>query len=152
MPDRIDIEPASATEQQNMPDNWQPVSKLYKLVAYVGNKVATHTVFSQPFLLTIHCDAANIPAGDEAFMSYYETATGWVGINSTYNAQTGDVSANVNHFTLFAGMLKNGTKQPSLSGWWAANRWWIIITTVIVVAGLWLVWSFVLYRIRKKKS
>jgi hypothetical protein len=152
MPDRIDIEPASATEQQNMPDNWQPVSKLYKLVAYVGNKVATHTVFSQPFLLTIHCDTANIPAGDEAFMSYYETATGWVGINSTYNAQTGDVSANVNHFTLFAGMLKNGTKQPSLSGWWAANRWWIIITTVIVVAGLWLVWSFVLYRIRKKKS
>jgi len=48
MPDRIDIELASATEQQNMPDNWQPVSKLYKLVAYVGNKVATHTVFSQP--------------------------------------------------------------------------------------------------------
>jgi hypothetical protein len=149
MPDRIDIELASATEQQNMPDNWQPVSKLYKLVAYVGNKVATHTVFSQPFLLTIHCDTVNIPAGDEAFMSYYETATGWVEIESTYNAQTGDVSANVNHFTLFAGMIKNGTKQSAISKWWSSNRWWIIITTVVVLAGLWLAWSFVLFRKRK---
>jgi hypothetical protein len=151
MPDRIDIELASATEQQNMPDNWQPVSKLYKLVAYVGNKVATHTVFSQPFLLTIHCDTAKIPAGTDAFTAYYQTATGWVGIDSTYNAQTGDVSADVNHFTLFAGMIKNGTKQHSLSGWWTANRWWIIITTVVVLAGLWLVWYFVLFRKRRKK-
>jgi hypothetical protein len=151
MPDRIDIELASATEQQNMPDNWQPISKLYKLVAYVGNKVATHTVFSQPFLLTIHCDTANIPDGDEASMAYYETATGWVGINSTYNAQTGDVSAYVNHFTLFAGILKNGTKQSAMSKWWSSNRWWIIITTVVVLAGLWLVWSLVLLRMRKKK-
>jgi len=149
MPDRIDIELASATEQQNMPDSWQPVSKLYKLVAYVGNKVATHTVFSQPFLLTIHCDTAKIPENADVFTAYYETATGWVGIDSTYNAQTGDVSANVNHFTLFAGMIKHGTTQSAISKWWSANRWWIIITTVVVLAGLWLVWSFVLFRKRK---
>jgi hypothetical protein len=151
MPDRIDIELASATEQQNMPDNWQPVSKLYKLVAYVGNKVATHTVFSQPFLLTMHCDTANIPAGEEASMAYYETATGWVGINSTYNAKTGDVSAYVNHFTIFAGMLKNGTKQSAISKWWSSNRWWIIIITAAVLAGLWLLWAFILFRMRRKK-
>ena len=151
IPDRIDIELASAAEQQNMPDNWQPVSKLYKLVAYVGNKVATHTVFSQPFLLTIHCGTANIPAGDEAFMAYYETATGWVGINSNYNAKTGDVSAYVNHFTIFAGMLKNGTKQSAISKWWPSNRWWIIIITAAFLAGLWLLWAFILFRMRRKK-
>jgi Putative Ig domain len=151
IPDRIDIELASASEQQDMPDNWQPVSKLYKLVAYVGNKVATHTVFSQPFLLTIHCNTANIPDGDEAFMAYYETATGWVGISSTYDAKTGDVSAYVNHFTLFAGMLKTGTKQSAISRWWSSNRWWIIIITAVVLAGLWLLWSFILFRMRRKK-
>jgi len=80
-------------------------------------KWATHTVFSQPFLLTIHCDAANIPGRRRGIhVLPMKRLAGWVGINSTYNAQTGDVSANVNHFTLFAGMLKNGTKQPSLSG------------------------------------
>jgi hypothetical protein len=151
MPDRIEVEAVPASEQPGIPDNWQQVSQLYKLVAYHGDTMAQHTVFSQPFLLTIHCDTANIPDGTNAFTAYYQTATGWVGIDSTYNAQTGDVSANVNHFTLFAGMIKNGTKQSAISKWWSSNRWWIIITTVIVLAGLWLVGYFVLYRMRKKK-
>jgi hypothetical protein len=84
-------------------------------------------------------------------MAYYETATGWVGINSTYNAKTGDVSAYVNHFTIFAGMLKNGTKQSAISKWWSSNRWWIIIITAAVLAGLWLLWAFILFRMRRKK-
>ena len=149
MPDRIEVEAVPASEQPGIPDNWQQVSQLYKLVAYHGDTVAQHTLFSQPFLLTIHCDTANIPAGTDAFTAYYQTATGWVGIDSTYNAQTGDVSANVNHFTLFAGMTIKGTSQTSLSAWGAANRLWLIIITLVVLAGFCLVGSLVLFRKRK---
>ena len=151
IPDRIEVEAVPASEQPGIPDSWQQVSQLYKLVAYNGDTIAQHTVFSQPFLLTIHCDVATIPAGTDAFTAYYQTATGWVGIDSTYNSQTGDVSADVNHFTLFAGMIKHGTTQFAVSRWWSTKRWWIIITTVVALAGFWLVWALVLFRIRKKK-
>ncbi len=151
MPDRIEVAAVPASEQPNLPGNWQQVSQLYKLVAYVGNTVATHTVFSQPFLLTIHCDTTMIPAGSDVFTAYYETATGWVGINSTYNTQTGDVSADVNHFTIFAGMIKTGTRQSAISRWWSSNWWWLVIITVAILAGLWLLRAFILFRIRRKK-
>ena len=151
MPDRIEVAACPASEQPNLPGNWQQVSQLYKLVAYVGNTVATHTVFSQPFLLTIHCDTTMIPAGSDVFTAYYETATGWVGINSTYNTQTGDVSADVNHFTIFAGMIKTGTRQSAISRWWSSNWWWLVIITVAILAGLWLLRAFILFRIRRKK-
>jgi hypothetical protein len=148
IPDRIDVEIAPASEQQGMPADWQQISKLYRLVAYVGDTMATHTVFSQPFLLTIHCDTAVIPAGNEVFTAYYETATGWVGLDSTYDARTGNVSTYVNHFTLFAGMTAPGTWLSSFSRWWSSNWWWIVAIAVVILMGL---LSFILSGIKRKK-
>jgi hypothetical protein len=149
VPDRIEIELASESGQQpGIPDNMQAVSNLYTLVAYVGNTKAEHTVFSQPFLLTIHCDTTNIPNGTPVFMAYYETATGWVNLDSTFDATTGNVSANINHFSVFAGMITKVTLPPSAANWWSAY-WW---TVVIIVVAACLCLLFILRRRNRKKK
>jgi hypothetical protein len=140
IPDRIVIEPASLLGQQPViPNDWQPVSKLYTLVAYIGNRELAHTVFSQPFLLTIHCDTTNIPNGSSVSMAYYETTTGWVSVNSTFDAETGNVSAYINHFTVFAGMIKKG------------QNLWLGLASIfgaLIIVGL-LFYLFFIFKLRK---
>jgi len=152
MPDRIEIELASVLGQQpGIPDNMQPVSKLYTLVAYVGNTIAEHTVFSQPFLLTIHCDTTNMPNATPVFIAYYETATGWVSLNSTFDAATGNVSAYVDHFTVFAGMITKVTLPPTP----AVVNWILIggiIAAVVVIDVVVWVWLVVIRRRRHQQN
>jgi hypothetical protein len=136
IPDRIVVNYTPASEQPLVPDNLQPVGKFYTIESYLGNTRAEHTVFSKPAILRIKYDTAKVQEDSVVFIDYFDTATGWVKLDSTFNAETGAVSADVNHFTVFTVMASKNTALPVRTGFYIA----VLIVICLVISFVVIFW------------
>ena len=95
------------TTAPQLPVNTRLIGKAYEFKP-------SGTVFDKPIKLTLGYDPAELPAGVTSIgAAYYTTGDGWVYLppEATNVAGLGKITAQVNHFTVFA-VLATVTENP----------------------------------------
>lgn len=115
IPQQIVVTNPPLTTVPPIPDGWVPVSKAYE-VNGVTNGFVTGVQMSRPATLVIKYNSDELPPmvdGLSVFYYNYQTST-WVQLNPPegFIAEGPEIAAQVNHFSLFIVLAKNGQSLP----------------------------------------
>jgi hypothetical protein len=103
--DGDELEFITISKEDNPP---QPPEGRY-FVGTVYNMAPDGAVFAPPLLLSMAYDEANLPQGmveEELYFAYCDDKGQWVDLTSEVDTEANRVTAEVNHFTLFAIMAR----------------------------------------------